>query len=410
MKKLYYVLIFLTIASVCSADWRAELEAAFPDGVVLEFSNYNDWGIDISGSASKQTSGLPTVTAGSNEIDAYFSVISLDNNAIGEFPISWIGKSMRTGFDQMGEAPSALISWYAEGANLGYPDQYIFMMFHVPKTSIPYNLAWNESYPDVDTGVGNPWYGFVAWKIFDVATGFESSVAFGNSTLRSHIASDSVKETYGENFAIVNLFGYTYNSKKFQLSWPIAMSDCSGYTNDDVDGLSNASITGGIWNSGSKAIIWDFDVGQYLWAGEWFGVEWRFNRGTVNTADARVDLWIYDSDGTEVFHGYAIGFVGLNSCEVGGVTYFDDEFNNFNKFTTGSNRLNGTPGYTTCAGVPCDERPDGYKEFQEPSVTTDTIYMDDIIFNGDRIGTTYFTLLLGAEPASSTASGTASRR
>jgi len=39
--------------------------------------------------------------------------------------------------------------------------------------------------------------------------------------------------------------------------------------------------------------------------------------------------------------------------------------------------------------------PAGSKEFKEPSVTTDTVYMDDIIFNPTRIGPTYFNLLIG---------------
>jgi len=411
MKKLIILLCLLYLPSLTYADWLADLESEFPNAVILEFSNYDDWGADITGSGSKQTTGLPTVTSGTNQIDGYVSSVDCDYNAIDDFDISWISKSIRTSFDSTGYGPSSLISWYAEGANLGEVDQYVFFMFHVPKTSFPYNTSWSGTYPDASGTDGKPWYKFTAWKIFDVAMGFESPIAHGNSTLRSYIPSDGMKETYGANFAIVNIFGYSpYNSRRFMASWSAPAADCTSYTFSHESGLKNSTKTNCSWDAGAGAVVFNFDIGQYIWAGEWFGVEWRFNRGTVDTADARIDLWIYDSDGTEVFHGYAIDFVGLTSCEAGGVTYYDDEFNKFNKFVTGSNRLNGVPGYTTCAGTPCVDQTEGSKEFKEASVTTDTFYMDDIIFNDARTGLTYFELLNGESAPSSTASGTANRR
>jgi len=437
-------IIFLVICLVCfpvlaRADWDATLRSAFPSATIMTFDNYNDWGQGIQVMAPGEfTSPLPTATSGPEDVDGFFQnsvngftsqPIINTGNAIQAFSGGWKGKQARTCYDSTGVCPHGMAMQTYHNANQGLIDQYFFAMVKIPLSSIPHSTT--VSYPHiVGTYPDTYWYEFSAWKLLDFGMGFSAPGSWAGGAGAPNSCGPWNVNTYGLNTAIFNLAGYSpYSMRTFQLMYLTAWPDCSAEHNTRSDDIPHATFTRASV-VGGDTVIFDGtdssnnpDIGKYIVSGDWFGLEIRLNRGTVDVANGVVELWVYDKTGTVQYHGKAENFVGMRSCACSGTTYMNNgTYDKWNMFTTGTNRLLGTdPGYMDCVdsngSCSCGTCLPGYNQFKEANVTTDDWYMDDVIITGDSavagctpsdsggcIGPTYFSLLGSGGGASSSGS------
>jgi len=244
-----------------------------------------------------------------------------------------------------------MATFFGDGATgkSGYKKVYAFFMIKVSPT---FFKQTSGSYDAVSVV-----------KLFDFDSGFTTVSKWGTSSEAAQVSStDNIINEYGLNFSIFNFGGgglsYPHNLFLAENTY-VPTGTSPNYTYSQT--VSNRPLRSGT----------NLDANPYIASGDWFGIEVASDIGTLGNKDGSTDFWIYDKNGVEKGH---FSVTGENR-----LLHFDHLYN---KFVLGGNRrsVSGATG-----GL--DSR----------------WWIDDVIINGSRIGTTYFQLLAGQGTVDTTA-------
>ncbi|HJV36614.1 LamG domain-containing protein, partial [Geomonas sp.] len=222
----------------------------------------------------------------------------------------------------------------------GLKKAYLFMMMKFPPNF--FSMATSTTYNYV---------GFL--KMWDMCPGFTAINYFG--TPSEHAVTypnpDNQTEYGATGGSLVQLQGG-------------GLSNASSLFFNNL--ASNSVYSGGYWQYQNGAVTkmsvnGASDLQSYAQSGDWFGVEYAFDVGTLGNSNGTSELWIYDKNGVQKGYVAVTGQLNLN--------HFDHYVN---KIVLGGNRRSG--GTTT-------------------STLDGRYFIDDVIIDGNRIGPKYFQLL-----------------
>ena len=295
-----------------------------------------------------------TITAG--EYTA--TVIGLPSQIGNDHPVYRNrGKSLCINYDNFsgginGFGPARMTTYFGELGNSasGLKKVHIFWMMYV-------DPAFFEKKPDTDefelSGVH---------KIFDLCTGHVAVNDFGSASEKLEVnSSGQLQREYGPNYTI----GTTKTGGS--ISDRITLNDNARKAVLQSDGLYGKTD---VYNPPYRRLAdgtRSTDITPYVLNNTWFGMEYAYDVGTVDTPDGTVDLWVYDEAGNEVG---SFSVSGLDN-----LVHFDHKYN---LFTLGGNRI--CEGYGKC-----------------PIDAHSRMYVDDFVLDSVRIGPTYFQLLTNFE-------------
>jgi len=251
-----------------------------------------------------------------------------------------------------------LATFFGDGVSgkSGYKKIYAFFMMKVSST------FFNNCLTPGNGCVAGGYDPVQVVKLFDLDSGFTSVSQWGTSSEKIQVsAADNIINEYGLNFSIFNFMGggssYANNLFLSENTY-IPTGTTPNYTYSQT--VSNRPLRSN-----------NMDVNSYISSGDWFGVEVASDIGTLGNKDGSTDFWIYDKNGVEKGHFSVAGENRLLN--------FDHLYN---KFVLGGNRRS-----VSAATGGLDSR----------------WWIDDVIINGSRIGTTYFQLLAGQGTPDTTA-------
>lgn len=347
-----FLTVVFTYAAPVFADWQTTLENNFDH--VETFDNLADFtgtstGDVFSGSMPVKLDG------GETNWDYYslWSTIDYSKKWIGNQGPSnnWSGKKAMAidyGGSDGGNGPSRF-GYYIGGGDpsAGYADIYVFYMVKVP----------SQFYPMT----GDKFDYFAYLKTFEIASGFRDVWNWG-STYEQTLTdgTDQVDHVYGLNFAMFNHSDCNY-------------SPCTDNSyGDDMATLIHPIPAGkaypyhysGVYGSDGY-MFREATLGSSVRKSEWYGVEYRVKQSQPHgSTNGLMEVWIYDSSGNIAGH------------QSHTVTTFRDISvplnHGYNKFVIGGNRS----GFDKATGG--------------------TLYVDDFLISGSRIGIKYFELLSGS--------------
>lgn len=356
---------FIDVSAAWAADinWQGLLEEHFD--VVSTFDDLEDWGRTVDTTYCNIQSypdAFPKKKDGSPSIWQYYTHGNRDNSWIKNHGAEnvWrgVGKSMAMdygyGVDGVGYGPSRMgfrlpkntvKGWKGDDPADGYHDEvHLFFM-----------TRW---FADFFRRVGNDFETHLFLKTLDISAGFRTVYNWG---------------TQEEFDWVENAGGYPQGLHEYGLNAQVY----NYHNSDGVECTKIAILTANETNrhySSVDKVYTDAPVGPQILKDEWFGVEIRIKTSNPHgEANGEFEVWIYDPGGVIVGHQLDAGVINFRD----GNTKFN---HGWNKFVWGGNRFAG--GY--CAGG------DPLCEFGP----VDHFYIDDVIVDGDRIGPSYFNLLL----------------
>lgn len=341
------IFLVLFLPMVVFADWQSDLSAVFDH--VETFDNLSDF--RGTGYGDVYTGSMPiTISSGSTNWD-YYSMWDTPNTSyywIGDHGIgnNWSGsKSLVIDYGGEGDVESASRFGYYVGGGTpdgGYSDIYIFYMLKTPITFFPHS--------------GSTFSDFGYLKTIDISSGFRDVWNWGTSAEQLQTdGSDQVDHQYGLNFCVVNFTQYA-GSLRAKLN--------SYIPNSDVGNYHYTSVL-------NEYILTSASVAQPIIDSAWFGVQYRIKLSSTNgSSDGVIDVWYYDNTGSLISSQSTTGIVTIDDM---GAVSLDHKIN---KIVLGGNRSESVG-------------------FNDASVTSDTMYIDDFIVNGSAIADTYFSMLSG---------------
>jgi len=354
------VIAFITVVGAGAAEtWQATLDENFD--IADTFDQLRDWYGTIPGgvvSEQDHPEDMPKKLDGSTSIWGIYSQYYTGPN---QHLDNWIGDHgsgyrWKTGAKNAcinypplyceidvdtvkGYGSERLGTYFGDGTpTSGYGDIYVFFMlkFRAGFWALADGTTDQFKYPPVI-------------KMFDCVSGFDTAYDWHDTACQPN-----TQHEYGTNLTLWNASGGGLSRPKY-----LYFLENSSYT-DDYNAVDEC------WNymhhPDRYSLAYYPDAmfnAQYL-AGQWIGVEYHLNSGTVNTADGTVEFWLYDENGNQ-FSSYSANNVMLKRV----LDY------KYNKIVFGGNYQ--CAGDATCPGET-------------------RWYFDDFIVDDKRIGPKYFGL------------------
>ncbi|HJV66231.1 MAG TPA: Ig-like domain-containing protein [Geomonas sp.] len=222
----------------------------------------------------------------------------------------------------------------------GLKKAYLFMMMKFPPNFFAMTSSTNYQYVNV-------------FKVADLLPGFTAINYFGPPTEHATVYPNPQNLVeYGTAGAMIDLAGGgASNGPNLFFNNFASYTTYSGGYYQYLNSTTTAMTDG----AGSS------DLQSFISSGQWFGVEWALDMGTLGNADGTTEMWIYDQTGAQ--KGYFIVKGQTN------MVHFDHWIN---KMTLGGNRRTGSTWTSTTDG---------------------RYFIDDVVVDGNRIGPKYFQLL-----------------